>query len=138
MSVESLDSVPSYSGRISFLVNPEVIEFEDLPGEERGDPKRHARRGRRGDNNNGKNTKRASAETIRKRDLQRSAMANRPDPCIYYTICIIMVVIPAVVLVVMFVFVLDVSPEGSDGGDDEQESTTTNIFTNSTRFLSNW
>ena len=42
MSVDSIDSVRSYTGRISFLVNPDVIEFEDLPGEERGNSNRQS------------------------------------------------------------------------------------------------
>jgi hypothetical protein len=109
LSVESFDSVMSYTGRIGFITTPEVIEFEDLPGEERGDPhqQRQVRKGRRPDD-----AQREAA--LAKRELRRSARANRPDPCVYYTLCIIMVGVPAVVLVVMFVFVLDVR-----GGDDE-------------------
>jgi hypothetical protein len=90
----SIDSVFSYTGRISFCTTPELITFEDDPNEERG-------------THYTKIGKKAKEEKIKSR-------SDAPDPCVYYSLCCIMVAVPVVVLTIMFVFVIDVN------GDDKK------------------
>ncbi|KAL3940332.1 MAG: hypothetical protein SGARI_001011, partial [Bacillariaceae sp.] len=89
----SLDSVLSYTGRISFAIQPDVITFEDGPNEDRGI---HY-------NNFGRGSK-SKDEKYRRR-------GSGPDPCVYYSLCCIFVFVfvPAVVLTILFVFVIDLN-----------------------------
>ena len=99
---ESIDSVLSYTGRISFKTSPEVITFVDDPNEDRGT--HYTRYGR--------------TDLSQKRKSSSSSYSSKPpDPCIYYTLCCIMVALPTTILIIMFMFVIDL-----DGNDDNVES----------------
>jgi hypothetical protein len=100
-SSASVDSVLSYTGRISFKTSPEVITFVDGPNEDRGT--HYTRYGR--------------MDLSSKRGSSSSSSYTQPsDPCIYYTLCCIMVAVPTTILIVMFMFVIDMDGEDDNGG----------------------
>jgi hypothetical protein len=112
-SSASLDSVLSYTGRISFKMSPEVIHFQDDPDEDRG---RHYSQYGRANLSGGSNSSSRTTTNNNNKHSGYTSYKDRPDPCIYYTLCCAMIAVPAAILIVMFVFVIDL--DGSDSNDD--------------------
>lgn len=104
MSNSSTSSSPSRTSRIRFSMEPELITFQDDPNEYRGS--HYARQYERSSKDR---------QTKSQRKERGSSHADYNDQCGYYALCGGMIMVPAVVLAVMFVFFLN-PDENSDSG----------------------
>mmetsp|Transcript_165 Transcript_165/g.322 ORF Transcript_165/g.322 Transcript_165/m.322 type:complete len:349 (+) Transcript_165:147-1193(+) len=115
----SIDSVLSYTGRISFQTEPEVITFEDEPNEERG-----THYTRVGGSNRDRNKKQLSKS---RRRSSSSGSGIGPDPVIYVLLSCIFVVIPAIVLTIVILFF---NQQGGDNNESQEGVTFENSTSN--------
>ncbi|KAG7365732.1 hypothetical protein IV203_028402 [Nitzschia inconspicua] len=115
-SSASFDSIMSYTGRISFKTSPEIITFEDGPNEDRGT--HYSQYGQ---------SEKDVSHSMKKKKSSSSNVGQRDDPCIYYTLCCLMIALPAAILMVMFLFVIDLDGDNSNTTNSTTDANVTTI-----------